>query len=252
MSEVREEYTRETYPSFGKKYNGEKAIISLTSWKARINTVSKTLFSLIQQCPGFHIVLVLSEEEFPKMCEELPENLMLFVENEMIELLWVYKNYKSLKKWLFTQDKYRDVPIISADDDKTYIINYAQELYNVWEQNKDSLITIYFEQLTKRTAGPSTLYYPNCFGNNFNLFEELKTNKHLEIYKSADDGFYEMLRGKYKNSNIICIKKNPFTEHDANEPLVKIYGNNTFMSDLRKAQNEDVNGNIFDFIGPDH
>ena len=89
MSEVREEYNRDTnpYPSFGKKFCGERAIISLTSWRARINTVSKTLFSLIQQCPGFHIVLVLSEEEFPKMCEELPENLMLFVENEMIELL---------------------------------------------------------------------------------------------------------------------------------------------------------------------
>ena len=88
MSEMREEYNRDTnpYPSFGKKYNGERGVISLTSWKARINTVSKTLFSLIQQCPGFHIVLVLSEEEFPKMCEELPENLMLFVENEMIEL----------------------------------------------------------------------------------------------------------------------------------------------------------------------
>ena len=28
-----EEYTAENYPSFGKKYNGEKAIISLTSWK---------------------------------------------------------------------------------------------------------------------------------------------------------------------------------------------------------------------------
>ena len=30
MSEMREEYTKETYPSFGKKYNGEKAIISMT------------------------------------------------------------------------------------------------------------------------------------------------------------------------------------------------------------------------------
>ena len=44
MSEVREEYTRETYPSFGKKYNGERAVISLTSWKARISTCSKTIF----------------------------------------------------------------------------------------------------------------------------------------------------------------------------------------------------------------
>ena len=81
MSE-REEYTAETYPSFGKKYNSEKAIISLTSWKARINTVSKTLFSLLKQCPDFHIVLVLSEEEFPKMMDEFPDELKLFTDNE--------------------------------------------------------------------------------------------------------------------------------------------------------------------------
>lgn len=29
---MKEEYTCDTYPSLGKKYNGEKAIISLTSW----------------------------------------------------------------------------------------------------------------------------------------------------------------------------------------------------------------------------
>ena len=140
MSEIIEhpEYNRDTnpYPSFGKKYNGEPAVISLTSWKARINTVSKTLFSLIQQCPGFHIVLVLSEEEFPKMCEELPENLMLFVENEMIELMFVYKNYKSLKKWIFTADKYKDLPIISADDDCIYSCNYAELLYDEYIKKK--------------------------------------------------------------------------------------------------------------------
>lgn len=60
-----------------KQYNGEKAIISLTSWKKRINTVSQTIFSLVKQCPGFHIVLVLSEEEFPEKEKELPEELQL-------------------------------------------------------------------------------------------------------------------------------------------------------------------------------
>ena len=104
------EYNCDTnpYPSFGKKYNGEKAIISLTSWKARINTVSKTIYSLLKQCPGFHIVLVLSEEEFPKMMDELPENLKVFAENELMEILWVYKNYRSFKKWIFTAGKYSD------------------------------------------------------------------------------------------------------------------------------------------------
>ena len=115
----------EVYKSSGKTYNGEKAIISLTSWKARINTVSKTLFSLIQQCPEFHIVLVLSEEEFPQKEAELPENLMMFVENNLIELRWVYKNYKSFKKIFFTMNKYRNVPVISADDDCIYTCNYA-------------------------------------------------------------------------------------------------------------------------------
>ena len=87
MGEAREEYTAETYPSFGKKYKGEKAIISMTSWKMRILTCSKTIYSLLKQCPGFHIVLVLSEEEFPKMMDELPDNLKLFVDNELIEVL---------------------------------------------------------------------------------------------------------------------------------------------------------------------
>ena len=91
MSEINEhpEYNSDTnpYPSFGKKYNSERGIISLTSWKARINTVSKTLYSLLTQCKGFHIVLVLSEEEFPKMMDELPDNLKLFVDNDLIEVI---------------------------------------------------------------------------------------------------------------------------------------------------------------------
>lgn len=193
---MKEEYNRDVnpYPSFGKKYNGEKAVISLTSWKARINTVSKTLFSLIQQCPGFHIVLVLSEEEFPKMCEELPENLMLFVENKMIELLWVYKNYKSFKKVLFTMDKYRDVPVISADDDCIYTCNYAQILYNEWEKRKDTRISLRCAQRFNLTllGGCSVINPPNCF-KNFDLSLLDKMTKYNE-----DDMLYSLLSYKYK------------------------------------------------------
>lgn len=38
-------------------------------------------------CPEFHIVLCLSEEEFPKKEAELPEDLMLFVNNNLIEVI---------------------------------------------------------------------------------------------------------------------------------------------------------------------
>ena len=140
-------------------YHGEKAIISLTSWKARINTVAKTLFSLITMCPGFHIVLVLSEEEFPKKEAELPASLMAFANNDLIEILWVYKNYKSFKKYLFTMDKYPNVPVISADDDCIYIRNYAEELYQVWRSNK-RLNGIRYEYGSKmQMQGPSSLYF---------------------------------------------------------------------------------------------
>ena len=188
-----EEYTAENYPSFGKKYANEKAIISLTSWKARINTVSKTLFSLLKQCPGFHIVLVLSEEEFPKMMDELPDNLKLFVDNELIEVLWVYKNYKSFKKVLFTMDKYRTVPVISADDDCIYTCNYAQELYDAWNKNKSVRFSLQNASRFGLTilGGCSVIYPPNYFSM-FNL-SILKQMIHL----TEDDMLYALLSKKF-------------------------------------------------------
>lgn len=187
------EYNCDTYPSFGKKYNNEKAIISLTSWKARINTVSKTLYSLIKQCPGFHIVLVLSEEEFPKMIDELPENLKMFADNKLIEILWVYKNYKSFKKVLFTMDKYRDVPVISADDDCIYTENYAQELYDAWTKDNRSIQTFHSCPITHYQHGPTTLYPPYCFLN----YGLDKLNQTI-LNTNHDDVYYGCLSDRFK------------------------------------------------------
>lgn len=221
MSEVREEYTRETYPSFGKKYAGEKAIISMTSWAARIATCSKTIFSLLTQCPGFHIVLVLSEEEFPKMMDELPDNLKLFVDNELIEVLWVFRNYKSFKKVLFTMDKYRDVPVISADDDCIYTCNYALELYDAWVKDKKSIFTFGLganglRHMKPWPTGSKSLYPPNCFKDCWKQYIEeisLKTND--------DDTFYsfminEIFKLKIKSN---CPGKKVYFFHNEISPM---------------------------------
>ncbi len=195
------------YESMGKEYAGEKACISLTSWKARINTVSKTLYSLIKMCPGFHIVLVLSKDEFPLMEKELPDNLMLFVENKLIELFWIRPNLKSFKKVLFTMDKYRDVPVISADDDCIYKYNYAEELYNNWYQNKNCCVT--YRNLTNFKGSPgnwgAASLYPPYFYKNYGL--KCLTNE--IINSNLDDGYYCILRFH------LCLKetqinKNPF------------------------------------------
>lgn len=177
----------EVYKSSGKIYNDEKAIISLTSWKARINTVSKTLYSLLDKCPGFHIVLVLSEEEFPQKEKELPENLMLFVNNNLVEILWVYPNYKNYKKIIFTMKKYPTVPIISADDGCIYIRNYANQLYNEWLEHKNDIITILYNNHPTAPScggGYGVLYPPNCFKDvGFNCI----VNNDKELLKNLND-----------------------------------------------------------------
>lgn len=148
-----------------KQYNNEKAVISLTSWKARIDYVSTTICSLLKHCPKFHTVLVLSEEEFPTKENELPNDINLLINNDLIEILWVKPNYKSYKKVLFTIDKYRNVPIISADDDCIYNCNYAEILYNTWLYHKDSIITndgissnVWGSVVSKRTKHVIYLY----------------------------------------------------------------------------------------------
>lgn len=208
MSE-HEEYTAETYPSFGKKYNGEKAIISLTSWTARINTVAKTLYSLVKMCPGFHIVLVLSEEEFPKMMDELPDNLKLFVDNELIEVLWVYKNYRSFKKWIFTSQKYPDIPVISADDDCIYTCNYAQMLYDVWVNNKNCCVSNCSHKIASYNMpnGYATLYVPML-----GQFIQTKLNETV-LSTNNDDSLTAFILNKL-HINIKYINKNIAVFHD--------------------------------------
>lgn len=201
------------YKSCGKKYNGEKAIISLTSWKARINTVSKTIYSLITQCPGFHVVLVLSEEEFPKRERELPENLMLFVDNDLIELLWVKKNYKAFKKVLFTLDKYREVPVISADDDCIYTCNYAQEFYDKWQKMKNKNVVIRWDYKASgfSTSGPCCLY----FGLGDKALFIISKLTSQEIKCSEDDTIVAryLKLFKYQCTFLYKNKKRPYKFH---------------------------------------
>lgn len=155
-----------------------------------------TIYSLVKRCPGFHIVLVLSDEEFPKKEAELPDTIMVFVDNGSLEILWVHTNYKSFKKILFTSQKYKTVPIISADDDCVYTCNYANELYNAYCQYK---CIIRYPKIIKKNhfvAGPYTIYPPyDKFG--VYLYDYLFSNL-LSIDLCKDDDYY----------NIVIMKNN--------------------------------------------
>lgn len=177
-----------------KEYQGEKAIISLTSWKARINSVSKTIFSIIKLNKNFHIVLVLSEDEFTNKEDELPEDLQLLIKNNVIELLWVKQNTKSFKKLFPTQAKYPDVPIIVADDGLIYKRNFAEILYNAWSADNKSIYTtsIYNKFGIKWGCGGwGIIFPPGCFNKYYPacLTDEIIASNH-------DDALYGVLASK--------------------------------------------------------
>lgn len=146
---------------------GKLGIITLTTWKNRIDNVHIVLCNLLEQCPKFHIVLVLSEQEFPKKEQELPVKLIKLVSNGYVEILWTPNNYKTCKKLIFTIEKYKDsgLPIITADDDCLYITNYAISLYDKYK-NGDSVIRYNMYNVRddwQYSQGPCTLYAPSTF-----------------------------------------------------------------------------------------
>lgn len=192
-----------------------RACIALTSWKKRINTVGLTIYNLFETCgPDYHIVLTLAEEEFPKKEQELPRDLVLMNKAGVFEILWVKKNYRAFKKWIFCSKRFPLVPIISADDDCIYTYNYANELYNAWRMHPKSVISYHLYNLGGKMFqnGPATLYPPNTIDVN-----KCALNKFVAL--NADDVFIGIILHEL-NIDIIELRHDrPYVFHDCTSAL---------------------------------
>ena len=96
-------------------------------------------------------------------------------------------------------DKYRDLPVISADDDCYYKCNYAEDLFLEWDKYQDSVIRYQGTKNGNRNhavSGPWTIYPPfNKFAT-FALPELFKMCQ-KKINRSLDDDFYNVIIRKY-------------------------------------------------------
>jgi len=206
-----------------------KAVVALTSWKKRINTVGLTIFNLRCVCgKDFHIVLTLAEEEFPRKERELPEDLMRMNRVGIFEILWVKKNWKSFKKILFTMQKYPSKPIISADDDCIYRFNYAAELLGHLPKDTCTCVT-YWCSKYRNTNYYNTAGYATCFSSNyFNNAIRYISDRIMPF--NEDDMLYLSIRIKENIQGCICLNKS-YTdvaiEHDGIEPLHNMYSRRT-------------------------
>lgn len=218
----------------GKIYNGEKGIISLTSFRARINTVHITIESLLKHCDGYHIVLVLSSDEFPKKNNELPKTLLDLTNGEKIEILWVEKNYKALKKVAFTAQKYKEVPIISADDDCLYTCNYADELYNKSLEAPNDVIRYNMynkDDKWQYTQGPCTLYPPKYHPLIFKPILDGLKNHTIKDYMNDDTVITKLIKkNKIHISHVYRGEKFCFKFHNENGAMHDNRKNKAFKS----------------------
>lgn len=173
----------------------------------------------------YHIVLTLSESEFPRRELDLPNELRVMSSSKFVEILWVKKNWRSFKKWMFCGLRYPHIPVISADDDCIYICNYADKLYDIWLKHKTSIITNHgmsFDRYGVQWGrGPNTLYPPQ-------FTKLLATTANLEKIEalliqhiSEDDSFYGCV-AQANHIPYIDIDADPFyIFHDTNSALSK-------------------------------
>lgn len=190
-----------------------KACIALTSWKKRIHSVGLTIFSLLCKCGRrFHIVLTLSEEEFPGKEQELPSDLILMNKAGVFELLWVKQDTNCFKKCLPTMCRYSNIPVISVDDGQIYTRNVADELLSMYLANPKSH-AIYAWRTAKygsvlMPVGCAGILYPPMFPAKFaySLLDET-------IIKTFHDDAFIGILAKMMDYDIINVDStysNPF------------------------------------------
>ena len=187
-----------------------KATISITSWTARITSVGLTIYSLIKHCPGFHIVLVLSQEEFPNQLNDLPDDIIALYRAHYISILWTPDNPKELKK-LETFKAYPDIPSIFVDDDLFYTSNFAEELYQVWRLNPEHPISYIKLPYVYGCCMACTLFPPTIF--------KQVLDARIKYPSLHDDALFPLVFETNKLNVIGLHSKFPGFFHDESSPM---------------------------------
>ncbi len=117
----------------------EKIIVSLTSYKPRINDVKYTIYSLLNQSlPPDKLILWLDEDSFPQREENLPQDL-LELRDFGLTIDWC-ENLRSYKKLIPALEKFPDDIIVTADDDIFYQPDWLEILYDAHLENPDCVV----------------------------------------------------------------------------------------------------------------
>ena len=111
---------------------GERMVVSLTTFPLRIGKVHLTIQSILRQSrPADRILLWLSKEEFPEEAQ-LPANLLRLKEKGLD--IRFCDNIRSFKKVFYTAQEFENDVIVTADDDALYPENWLEGLWDTHEK----------------------------------------------------------------------------------------------------------------------
>ncbi len=187
-----------------------KIIASLTTFPDRINTVSKTIKTILNQTlKADEVILWLANEQFPNRENDLPRDL-IDLKNFGLTIKFCH-DIKSYKKLIPTLKEHKNDIIITFDDDIYYDNDIIETLYNSYLINPDCIHTnrghrvfvknntimlkpnsdIYWKNYSTPTFKNTiigcggVLYPPNCFDDRV-----LDEEKFQNIIPTQDDVWF--------------------------------------------------------------
>ena len=126
--------------------NGEKVIISLTSFPARVNNIWQTITCLMLQTrPADKILLWLSEDQFGNDYE-LPITLNSLI-GDRFEVRWVKGDIRSHKKYYYVAQENPNALVLLVDDDIYYPTDMLKRIMDAHEDTPDAVICQYGYQM---------------------------------------------------------------------------------------------------------
>lgn len=149
--------TQENWLKENKKYwetvkkNPEpKLLVSLTSYKERIETLPKVFDALLAQTKKpDKIVLTIFKDDM----KYLTDNVKNYFKIKKVELLVADQNLKPHLKYFYVMQKYRDYAVVTVDDDIIYSKDMLESLYNSFKKNPDAISARRVHKIKKDSNG---------------------------------------------------------------------------------------------------
>lgn len=117
--------------------NCPKIVVSLTTHSIRVKNVVRTIFSIIRgSFKDIRIVLTLYKGDLSLITSDL----QALIDARVIELIVADIDLGPHLKYFYAMQKYRDVPIITIDDDILYPRCLVEQLYNAHRQYPGCII----------------------------------------------------------------------------------------------------------------